>query len=241
MIFTTLQSGILTSDIQKLIDNESAKYAPSMVYNMDNVAGMKHYPDNHFDLAVVDPPYGINIAKTGKVGGGKCAKVSDYGAKDWDSEPPPLEYFCELFRVSKNQIVWGANHYISRMPYDSSCWIIWDKDNTGNFADAELAWTSFKSPVRIVKYRWNGMLQQNMKDKEIRIHPTQKPVGLYDWIYDKYAEKGQRVLDTHLGSGSNRISANKAGLDFTGFEIDKDYYEEGEARFKKFISQTRLF
>ena len=152
------------------------------------------------------------------------------------------KYFIELFRISKNQIIWGANHFISRLPFDSPCWLVWYKDN-GNtdFADCELAWSNFKSSVRIFKWRWQGMLQQNMKEKEQRIHPTQKPVALYDWIFQNYAEPGFKILDTHLGSGSSRIAAYKNKLDFVGFEIDKEYFDAAEKRYQDFISQLTLF
>jgi len=213
----------------------------SIVFNEDCIEVMKRYPDKWFDLAVVDPPYGIDVAKTGKVGGNNAGKAKDYGAKEWDKQPPNEEYFRQLFRVSKNQIVWGANHFISKMPHDSSCWLVWDKDNTGNFADCELAWTSFDTAVRKFQWRWNGMLQQNMKDKEERIHPTQKPVALYEWILQNYAKRGDLILDTHLGSGSSRIAADKGGFNFVGFEIDADYYEKSKKRFNDFKSQLRLF
>ncbi len=216
--------------------------ALSTVYLMDCIEGMRKFPDKIFDLAVVDPPYGIGEDGKSNHSRSKCAKAKLYTPKNWDKEPPSIEYFTELFRVSKNQIVWGANHFISRMPYDSSCWLVWDKENGENdFADCELAWTSFDKAVRRYKFRWAGMLQGNMKDKEIRIHPTQKPVALYDWIFTRFAEKGYKVLDTHLGSGSSRIAANKAGLDFVGFEIDREYYDNGNKRFKNFVSQTVLF
>ena len=213
----------------------------SEVYLEDCVKALKRFNDKHFDLAIVDPPYGINVAKTGKVGGNNAGKAKDYGAKEWDKQPPNDEYFRQLFRVSKNQIVWGANHFISKMPFDSSCWLVWDKDNSGNFADCELAWTSFDTAVRKFQWRWNGMLQQNMKDKELRIHPTQKPVALYDWILQNYAKEGDLILDTHLGSGSSRIAAYKGGFNFVGFEIDADYYEKSKKRFNDFKSQLRLF
>ena len=219
----------------------------------DCVELMKAYPDNHFDLAVVDVPYGLDEANGknnsrnkgfGK-GSSKSKKITfskDYGIKNWDKNPPNEDYFKELFRVSKNQIVWGANHFISRLPYDSSCWLVWDKDNgNSDFADAELAWTSFKKAVRLYKYRWNGLLQQDMKNKEIRIHPTQKPVGLYDWIFNRFANEGMKILDTHLGSGSSRISADKAKLDFTGIEIDKEYFDLSEKRYQDYKSQLRLW
>ena len=208
--------------------------------NCDCMEYMATVPDKYFDLAIVDPPYGINVAKTGKVGGNNAGRVKDYGAKEWDKQPPNDEYFRQLFRVSKNQIVWGANHFISKMPFDSSCWLVWDKDNSGNFADCELAWTSFESAVRKFTYRWNGMLQQNMKDKEIRIHPTQKPVALYEWLLTNYAKKGQRILDTHLGSGSSAIAAHYFGVDFVGCELDKDYFEAAKARFDMATKQLAM-
>jgi len=226
----------------------------SEVFNEDCIQVMKRYPDKFFDIAVVDPPYGIKEA-AGKnasrnkgfgKGNSKSKKITfskDYGHKDWDNEPASVDYFIELKRVSKNQIIWGANHFIERIPNaNSSSWIVWDKDNgESDFADAELAWTSFSKAVRMYKFRWNGLLQQDMKNKELRIHPTQKPVGLYNWIFHKYAESGQKILDTHLGSGSSRIAAHKAGLSFVGCEIDKDYFDAQEKRFKEFVSQLRLF
>jgi site-specific DNA-methyltransferase (adenine-specific) len=209
----------------------------SEVYLEDCVKALKRFNDNHFDLAIVDPPYGINASK-GTWGSSNKGKVTDYGKKDWDKEIPTEEYFLELQRVSKNQIIWGGN-YFGLQP--SSCWLVWDKLNSADFADCELAWSSFESAVRKFTYRWNGMLQQNMKDKEIRIHPTQKPVALYDWILQKYAKPNDLILDTHLGSGSSRIAAYKGGFNFVGFEIDQEYYEKQEKRFNDFKSQLRLF
>ena len=210
------------------------------VYLMDCVEGMKGTPDKYYDLAVVDPPYGINM-DGGKIGGNNCGNAKDYTKKDWDKEPPSLEYFKELMRVSKNQIVWGANHFISRIPFDSSCWIIWDKDNSGNFADCEMAWTSFDTAVRKFTWRWNGMLQQNMKDKESRIHPTQKPIALYDWIFAKYATKGMKILDTHAGSMSSVISAMKNEMQITAYEIDSDYFNAGKKRIETYLMQGDMF
>ena len=177
----------------------------------------------------------------GKIGGDNKGKATDYAKKTWDIKAPENEYFDELLRVSKNQIVFGANHFISRIPIDSPCWIVWDKDNTGNFADCELAWTSFKSAVRKYEFRWNGMLQGNMSNKEIRIHPTQKPVALYEWLLTRYAKPGDKILDTHLGSGSSRIAAYNLGFDFVGCEIDEDYFKAQEERFKKHTAQLSLF
>ena len=137
------------------------------ITNEDNMQLMSRYEDNHFDLAIVDPPYGIDINNQSQGKGGGVAKKIDYQKKNWDIESPNKIYFNELFRVSKNQIVWGANHFISKIPFDSSCWIVWDKDNgKTDFADCELAWSSFKTSVRILKWKWSGMLQQNMKNKE---------------------------------------------------------------------------
>ena len=207
------------------------------LHNVDCMEYMKSCKDKQFDLAIVDVPYGLNEA-AGKnasrnkgfgSGESKSKKVTfskDYGNKDWDKEPPKQEYFNELFRVSKNQIIWGANHFIERINKNSSCWIVWDKDNgESDFADCELAWTSFKTAVRKFEFRWNGMLQGNMKNKEIRIHPTQKPVELYRWLLTNYAKEGDTIFDSHLGSGSIAIACDNLGFDLVGCEIDKEYFD----------------
>lgn len=207
----------------------------SDVRNMDCMEFMKQFPDKFFDLAVVDPPYGIHM-DGGKIGGEKKAKPKEYTKKDWDKAAPDVAYFQELRRVSKNQIIFGANYFISRIPIDSSCWIVWDKLNGENgFADCELAWTSFRKAVRKFAFRWAGMLQGNRKDKEDRIHPTQKPRALYAWIFENFTRGGYRILDTHLGSGSSRIAAWHAGLDFWGCELDKEYFDKANERFEKEI------
>lgn len=215
----------------------------SIVTNEDCMAVMARYPDKYFDLAVVDPPYGIgedgSKSHTRKVKA-KAKKYKPFVGND--KEPPNKLYFEELIRVSKNQIIWGANHFISRIPFDSSCWIVWDKQNGENdFADCELAYTSFKTAVRKFAFRWQGLYQGNMKHKEIRIHPNQKPVALYDWIFKNYVTEGMKILDTHLGSGSSRISAHKAKLDFVGCELDTDYFNAAEKRYQQFISQLTIF
>lgn len=228
----------------------------SIIENIDCMEGMSKYPDKSFDLAIVDVPYGIgedgesNHSRNKSFGSTsfgeknttrKVIPAKKYTVKNWDKEPPANEYFNELIRVSKNQIIWGANHFISRIPLDSSCWIVWDKDNSGDFADCELAWTSFDSAVRKFKWRWNGMLQEKMGYmKEERIHPTQKPVQLYKWLLKNYAKEGDKILDTHLGSGSSRIAAYDMGFDFYGFEIDKDYFDAQEKRFKEQTAQLKL-
>ena len=212
------------------------------LYNADCMEVMKTFKDKQFSLAIIDPPYGIDINNQSQGKGGGVARKIDYTKKGWDKKAPEIIYFNELRRVSKNQIIWGANHFISRLPIDSSCWIVWDKDNgETDFADCELAWTSFKTAVRRFKWTWAGMRQQNMKNKEIRIHPTQKPIALYDWIFQNYAKEGDLILDTHLGSQSSRIAAHKHKLDFIGYEIDVDYFNEGNKRYETFASQLTLF
>lgn len=216
----------------------------SAVYNIDCMEYMAVVPDKYFDLAVVDVPYTDNYNSMQRLNQdmkGKVAKVGKYHYGSLINAKPTDEYWKELKRVSKNQIVWGANYlveYLSSTP----CVIVWDKDNTGNFADCEIAFGTFKTGAKIFKYRWNGMLQQNMKDKEARIHPTQKPVALYSWIYQNYLPDGGIVLDTHLGSGSNRIAADKAGnIDFVGCELDKDYFEAQEKRWKEYKQQLTIW
>lgn len=223
------------SDIQAWDIARVSNCASSEVYLMDCIAGMKHYPDKFFDLAVVDPPYGYGTEKTGILNFRMEAKE-----KEWN-KAPTLEYFAELVRVSKNQIVWGGNYFPCLWELGGRCFIYWHKGNpVNNFADGELAWTSFDRNAKQFDYRYYGNLEGKSSASD-KFHPTQKPIALYDWVYQNFSERGQRVLDTHLGSGSSRIAANKAGLDFVGFEIDEDYFNASEDRFKKFVSQMRLF
>lgn len=212
-------------------------------YNIDCMDGMKEFPDQYFDLAVVDPPYGINVDTVGRgKARSKLAVARDYKSfAGGDKEPPDEAYFRELFRVSKNQIIFGANHFISKIPYDSPCWIVWDKDNgTTDFADCELAWTSFKRSIKKYRYTWSGMRQENMKHKEYRIHPTQKPVALYRWILATFAKQGDRLLDTHVGSASSLIAFEEAGYRFVGFEKDKYYYDLSNKRYRQEAAQMKL-
>jgi len=211
------------------------------IRNCDNMELMAQYPDKYFELAIVDPPYGIGEDGESNHSRNQLAQATKYTTKNWDKEPPNENYFKELMRVSKNQIVFGAIHFISRIPFDSSCWIVWDKDNSGDFADCELAWTSFYTAVRKVKYRWNGMLQQDMKNKEIRIHPTQKPVKLYEWLLHNYGKEGDKILDTHLGSGSIAIACHNMKFDLTACELDKDYFDAAMKRIKNHTNQVRMF
>jgi len=208
-------------------------------YNIDCMEAMAQMKDNEFDLAIVDPPYGIGIDNTGSVGGtNRKHPAKIYKQAKWDNEIPSESYFLELDRVSIKAIVWGANNFNLK----SNGWIVWDKLTTGNFSDCELAYTNFLGSVRKFTYRWNGMIQgDKCQTIETRIHPTQKPVALYKWLLKNYAKEGDRILDTHLGSGSFRIAAYDMGFDFVGYEIDKDYFDAQEKRFANHIRQGNLF
>ena len=216
----------------------------NIAYNMDCMEGMKQYPDGYFDLAVVDPIYG-DVTRggymTGKAHG--FAKQTKYHNSIWEQEKTSQEYFKELFRVSKNQIIWGGNYFVEAIGRNSPCWIVWDKDHPEGvkYADCELAWTSFPYAARIFKYRWNGFIQQNMKNREVRIHPTQKPTDLYRWIYRTFKiPPGSKVIDTHLGSGTNRRAAYDFGLDFVGYETEKIYFDLQEQAYQEYTAQIRL-
>lgn len=202
----------------------------NIAYNMDCMEYMRTLPDKAFDLAVVDPPYGININHN--IGRRKGDKPSKYKRVTWDRMPPSKEYFDELSRVSHNQIVWGANYF--SMPA-TKCFIVWRKPQISedvSFSMVEYAWTSFEQTSK----EWVGMSAE-----PDRIHPTQKPIALYSWIFSRYAKPGDKILDTHLGSGSSRIAAYDAGLDFVGCEIDQDYFAAQEARYQAHVAQMSLF
>lgn len=213
--------------------------------HIDCMEYMAKQPDNAFDLAIVDPPYGIGESGVTNKSRSKLAIANDYKPfYGGDKSAPEPGYFDELKRVSKNQIIWGANHFIDNFSFNCSspCWIVWDKQTGANdFADCELAYTSFDTAVRKFTFQWRGMLQGDMKNKELRIHPTQKPVKLYDWLLSSYAEKGQRILDTHLGSGSSAIAAHYYGVDFVGCELDEDYYKAACERFDNATKQEAMF
>jgi len=205
-----------------------------MITNEDNMKLMGRYEDNHFDLAIVDPPYGINMAKGVEVGKWK-RKI--HKEKNWDNEIPKKEYFNELFRVSKNQIIWGGNYFIQHLK-NTRCFIFWDKKNGDNFmSDGELAWTSFNSSVR--RYQYNHIQEYNAGIE--RIHPTQKPVALYKWLLKNYANEGDKILDTHLGSGSIAIACHDLGFDLTACELDTDYYNAAMKRIEDHKKQLQLF
>lgn len=198
---------------------------------------MKGMPDKSVDLIITDPPYGIGEVDGTNKTRSKLAISKDYGVKDWDNVIPSKEYFREMFRVSKNQIIFGGNYFVEYLK-NSSCWLVWDKDNGDNdFADCELVWTSFKSAVRKVKFRWHGMLQEDMKNKETRYHPTQKPVGVMKWIISKYSKESDLILDPFLGSGSTAVACKELGRKYIGIELDPQYIKIANNR----LAQEVLF
>jgi site-specific DNA-methyltransferase (adenine-specific) len=205
------------------------------ITNEDNMELMKRYPDNYFDLAIVDPPYGINMGM-GHKGSEKRGDKNKYKTfAGGDNSIPNKEYFDELFRVSKNQIIWGAN-YMTQFLEPKASWIIWDKKQPEEFsmAMAELAWSSFGSPMKIYQKRVVGA-------DDIRVHPTQKPVTLYKWLLDKYAKQADKILDTHLGSGSIAIACHDYGFELTACELDAEYYDKAIERIKNHVSQLTMF
>lgn len=243
------------------------------ITNEDNMLMMARYPDKYFDLAIVDPPYGIDYAnkagdQSGQQYGKAASKKRKYDSKDWDLKIPDKTYFDELKRVSKNQIVFGGN-YMTDYLEQKSGWIFWDKNNgTNNFSDGELAWTSFDCGLRKIEVTWNGMIQYDMKNKEARFHPTQKPIKLYKAVLDKYITckqcegKGKvcdgdfdktmitcetchgykpKILDTHLGSGSIAIACHDYGFELTACELDTDYYNKAIERIQNHVKQLTLF
>lgn len=225
----------------------------SEVYLEDCVKALKRYADNHFDLAIVDPPYGVDITKMTLNGRGGKDYIERHNLKSkfWDISKPNEEYWEQLFRTSQNQIVWGANYFTDYLPITKS-WIYWDKMNDGytdTFASGELAWTSFNKNMKQVRFKNQGNFigfENNITTKTssqflTKIHHTEKPYPLYEWLLKNYAKEGDLILDTHLGSGSSRIAAYKGGFNFVGFEIDAEYYEKQNKRFKDFISQLRMF
>jgi len=204
------------------------------ITNEDNMKLMARYEDNHFDLAIVDPPYGIGFSN----------KIREKKDKNWDNSTPNSEYFKELFRVSKNQIVWGGNYFPILWNKGCKAFIFWNKDpSTPNYSDGELAWTSFDKLAKRYYYAWNGLANgikgRNKKTKTI--HPTQKPVSLYKWLLKNYAKEGDKILDTHLGSGSIAIACHDLGFDLTACELDTDYYNAAIKRIEDHKKQLKLF
>jgi site-specific DNA-methyltransferase (adenine-specific) len=211
----------------------------SEVYNEDCMIGMARYPDKFFDLAIVDPPYGIGEDGRNNHTRGKLAKAKDYRSKSrYDNAIPDRSYFKELMRVSKNQIIWGGNYF--PLP-PTKGWIIWKKrDIKTDFNQLEMAWTS-NLKMGFFDFLWHGMWQQDMKNKEKRIHPNHKPIALYKWIIFNYSKIGQKIIDTHMGSQSSRIASYQMGFDYYGWEIDKKYFEEGCNRFKEQTAQLDMY
>lgn len=221
------------------------------LYLMDCMDGMRQFPDGYFDLAIVDPVYGDVTGggyttekhenKSVHFGKGAANQLA-YNRAIWRQPKTPPEYFKELFRVSKNQIIWGGNFFVESLP-SSQGWIVWDKMKPDgiSFSDCELAFTSFNVGLRTFRFMWNGMLQGNMKEKEGRIHPTQKPVALYKWLLTKYAKEGDKILDTHVGSASSLIACHDLHFDFVGFEIDETYYKAAIERMEQHFAQYTLF
>ena len=238
-------------------------------YNMDCMEGMKQFPDKYFELAIVDPPYGINI-------GSEPGGATNESSRSAESETPNSNRRSKSVRrqiqvggvsashpkrtrhlttatrqmpsISKNLSVWqntesyGGGNYFLNYLNATECIIVWDKKRRGlNFADCEVAWTDIKLPCRIVEFKWNGMLQEDMKDKEFRIHPTQKPVKLYEWLLRHYAKEGDKILDTHVGSASSLIACQRLGFRFVGYEIDEDYYKLAKERYERETAQITLF
>jgi site-specific DNA-methyltransferase (adenine-specific) len=195
---------------------------------------MRGLPDKAFNLAIVDVPYTDNYDSMKQISVSNKGKAGDYHYNSLSNAKPTKEYWDELKRVSKNQIVWGANYLIEYLN-STPCVIVWDKNNSGNFADCEIAFATFTTGAKIFKYTWNGMIQQNMKDKEERIHPTQKPVALYRWLLRNYAKPNDTIFDSHMGSQSSRIACHMEGFDFTGCELDAEYFEQGNQRYEAFL------
>jgi len=204
------------------------------IYNMDCLTFMKRLPDNYFELILTDPPYGIGMTSDGFGGTQKTEKTEYVKVENWDKEIPSKEIFKEILRVSKNQIIFGGNYFVEYL-YNSSCWIVWDKDNSDNgFADCELAWASFNKAIRRFKYKWHGMLQEHMGlYKEKRVHPTQKPIALGRWLLKKYAKEGDKIFDPFAGSGSFLLACKQLGFNYVGCEIQKEYCEIIEDRLKQ--------
>jgi site-specific DNA-methyltransferase (adenine-specific) len=203
------------------------------LYNIDCMELLSQTPDNHYDLSLVDPPYG---------GGQHFNFRYGVGDKVYENRKPEKQYWDQLFRISKNQIVWGGNYFTKNL-FENRCWIVWFKGNPlDSFSDFELAWTSFdevSKAISLISYGFNHADKRNSGQKTI--HPTQKPVALYTWLLENYAKPGQRILDTHLGSGSSAIAAHYFGVDFVGTEIDREYFEAAQRRVKEQTRQMRLF
>ena len=212
-------------------------------YNMDCMEGMAQIPDKYFDLAIVDPPYGIGESRkkreNTKSTKWKNPSSKEHNVKDWDIKTPAQIYFDELFRVSQNQIIWGGNYFIDKIQKPSMGWIFWDKKNgDSDFSDGELAFSSFNKGLRKFEWLWNGFQKEK---PEQRFHPTQKPVALYKWLLKNYAKPGDKILDTHVGSASSLIACHDLGFDYLGFELDPDYFRMATERLETHKAQLNMF
>ena len=211
------------------------KIGNATMLNVDCMEYMKTLPDKFFDLAVCDPPYGIGAGGENFKNGTSKTSKDYYKINDWDIKRPEKEYFNEILRISENSIIWGGNYFSDCLP-PFRCFISWDKTIHGNsYADCELAWTSFS---KVARYYRENISQTN---SEGRIHPTQKSIKLYEWILANYAKPGQKIFDSHMGSGSSAIAANNLGFEYVGCELDSDYYEAACKRIAHHASQERLF
>ena len=210
------------------------------IINADCLDILKQLPDKCIDLVLTDPPYGIGESKGKNKSRSKLAPTKDYGNKDWDNATPSGDVFAEIIRVSKHAIIFGGNYFVEHLA-NSPCWIVWDKHNGENdFADCELAWTNFKTAVRKYDWVWAGMLQQDMKNKEIRIHPTQKPVGLFMKILQDYSNENDLVLDCFSGSGTTAVACHNLHRRFICIERDKEYCEASIKRLEEARKQLRF-
>lgn len=207
--------------------------------NIDCMIGMKEYPDKYFDLAIVDPPYGIDAdivqnknSESGRISNG--GRWKEYKKTNWDNAIPTIEYFTELFRVSKSQIIWGGNYF-----YLPPCckWIVWNKIQRGYMTDGEMAWTNMRGQVEIFDM---SRADAYINKSDGKIHPTQKPIALYKWLLTKYAKPNDKILDTHVGSASSLIACEGLGFEYVGFELDTDYYNSANKRLENFRKQLKL-
>tara|TARA_R100000781_G_scaffold103881_1_gene67571 strand:+ start:153 stop:779 length:627 start_codon:yes stop_codon:yes gene_type:complete len=206
------------------------------ITNEDNMELMARYKDNYFDLAIVDPPYGIGISGQKEKKQGKKSDRKYHKEKSWDNKIPSKEYFVELQRVSKNQIIWGANYFVEHLSKGTKGWVVWFKGQIGlTMSDCELAYSSFDKPTRVVNINRVDLLKQNT------IHPTEKPIRLYQWLLMNYTKEGDKILDTHLGSGSIAIACHNLGFDLTACELDKEYFEAAKKRIEQHKQQLRIF
>lgn len=221
---------------------------PNAFINGDCMDYLKDYPDNYFDLAIVDPPYG-DVTQGGYMTNKISSRIkpnvsrTKYHLALWNQQKPQKKYFEELFRVSKHQIIWGGNYLTTLIQRDSQCWLAWDKDKPEGvgYADVELAYTSFNKAAKLFRFTWDGMRQGDMKNKEYKIHPTQKPVALYKWCISNFAKPGDIILDTHAGSASCLIAAHETGHKYVGFEIDPTYYHMAKERLDQAENQQNIF